>query len=507
MKRLLPLAALLAAAVLLLELALQLGHAVVVLSQPAVAPAETPGATVLCVGDSYTFGVGAGTPEGTYPAQLRELLADRLGPETRVLNAGWPAQDSYDVASNFRSQLEASTPQFVSILVGTNDRWRRPERFRPESPIAPESDRGARRWTLELRTAKLIRILLWGRQTTGSARPGDSGSPGLETETDAPNAEGLAARARRLLQQGKHAEVVELAGSSRDARPEELRELRRAELVALLRLGRRSEALRISDEFEELYDRNPSEENAGYLLAALTNTGQSERSLELANRLIESRREIVLAWQVVGWRARDRGDSDQAAAAFEAVLRLAPAENRSLRAETMRSLAEALEDSEPERATGLRVNAMFLDGAVGRTVGSLRAALGEEAAGKVESLLGGLRLDARERLLADDLLRGLGEAPSWEALEANLAWLVEETLAAGATPLVLSYPFCPEDIGAVQSRVALAEGARWIDVCSRFGRELESSSWYELFVADGHCTEAGYALVAEAVAATILESR
>src|ERR1041385_2490074 len=45
---------------------------------------------ILCVGDSFTYGIGSRTPEGSYPAQLQKILNQD---SWRVINAGWPGQN------------------------------------------------------------------------------------------------------------------------------------------------------------------------------------------------------------------------------------------------------------------------------------------------------------------------------------------------------------------------------------------------------------------------------
>jgi len=51
-----------------LELALQVGALAMAWFVPARAAAD--GASVLCVGDSFTFGIGARSPATSYPGQL-----------------------------------------------------------------------------------------------------------------------------------------------------------------------------------------------------------------------------------------------------------------------------------------------------------------------------------------------------------------------------------------------------------------------------------------------------
>jgi len=53
--------------------------------------------TVLCVGDSFTYGMGASREGGSYPAQLQVRL-DESPSGWQVINAGWPSLNSYDIA-------------------------------------------------------------------------------------------------------------------------------------------------------------------------------------------------------------------------------------------------------------------------------------------------------------------------------------------------------------------------------------------------------------------------
>jgi lysophospholipase L1-like esterase len=506
MKRLFQLAYLLTATFLLLELALQLGHVIVVLTHsPRDSTSAGSAVTVLCVGDSYTFGVGANSPEGSYPGQLQEILIDRLGSEIRVSNAGWPSQNSYDVVSRLQSQLESSSPAFVSILVGTNDDWKYPRRFRPESVVTKKDATPTGRLRLELRTAKLVRILLGDRSSVDLGQRIDDGASLDSSEPTGPVPP--ATRARELLRQSRYGEVLEAVKAGLETHSESRQELRRLELLALGRLGRLNEAAQIAREFEGLYERDPTMNNAEYLLAALENTGQRKLSYELATSLTERYPELVLAWRIVAWRAQDRGDAETAVTAFETALTHTPVEDRTLRADTMRSLASVVKNREPDRTARLLVDAMLLDGEATRTVGTLRMALGDQADSLAATYLATLDLSDRDQRLVEDLLAGLGEDHSWDIAAANLEEIVEATLAAGAKPILLSYPFCPEDLGAIQSRVAREKGTLWVDVCSRFERELETRPWNELFVSDGHCTEAGYEIIADLVADAVLGSQ
>ncbi len=78
---------------------------------------------LLCVGDSFTFGLGSEDERG-YPEHLQELLDERWGPgAATVHNRGRPGQNSSQAADAFADQLAAIQPELVVILVGHNNGW------------------------------------------------------------------------------------------------------------------------------------------------------------------------------------------------------------------------------------------------------------------------------------------------------------------------------------------------------------------------------------------------
>lgn len=77
--------------------------------------------SILCVGDSWTEGVGARTGQG-YPEQLAALLA--AGGDTQiVVNRGVAGSNSSQVRSRLAYELETYKPRAVVILAGNNDHW------------------------------------------------------------------------------------------------------------------------------------------------------------------------------------------------------------------------------------------------------------------------------------------------------------------------------------------------------------------------------------------------
>ena len=88
-------------------------------SRPRVrAQPVLPGASVLALGDSLTFGTGA-TPDTAYPAVLAGLSG------WRVVNAGVPGDTAAQGLERLPALLQEHTPALVLVGLGGNDFLRR----------------------------------------------------------------------------------------------------------------------------------------------------------------------------------------------------------------------------------------------------------------------------------------------------------------------------------------------------------------------------------------------
>jgi lysophospholipase L1-like esterase len=84
------------------------------------APERTGRFTVLCVGDSYTWGVGG----RSYPDQLQEILDQRSGPGVfRVINKGLGGSTTCAALDLLTTLPPGTRPDFVVLLSGTNNTW------------------------------------------------------------------------------------------------------------------------------------------------------------------------------------------------------------------------------------------------------------------------------------------------------------------------------------------------------------------------------------------------
>ena len=111
-----------------LELLLQLGAVIVstvTVSTTAAMPTLTAGPSVVCLGDSYTAGIGATSPEQSYPAQLQLRLRELGHGDIKVVNGGCAGKDSAFMMRRLPGLLQPET-KVLCLLMAFNDTWSRP---------------------------------------------------------------------------------------------------------------------------------------------------------------------------------------------------------------------------------------------------------------------------------------------------------------------------------------------------------------------------------------------
>jgi lysophospholipase L1-like esterase len=77
---------------------------------------------VLCLGDSFTQGIGA-APSNSFPAQLERMLARRARRPVRVINCGVAAHSTSDILAHLNADLAAVRPDVVVLLCGGVNIW------------------------------------------------------------------------------------------------------------------------------------------------------------------------------------------------------------------------------------------------------------------------------------------------------------------------------------------------------------------------------------------------
>ncbi|MDD2344615.1 MAG: GDSL-type esterase/lipase family protein [Bacteroidales bacterium] len=78
--------------------------------------------TILCIGDSYTYGIGA-IPDKSYPHQLKSIIEQNYGIDASVINAGVCAGNTTQMLENIQDLLLKHNPDVVVMLFGMANSW------------------------------------------------------------------------------------------------------------------------------------------------------------------------------------------------------------------------------------------------------------------------------------------------------------------------------------------------------------------------------------------------
>jgi tetratricopeptide (TPR) repeat protein len=106
-----------------LEISLQVGSFIVKKKTGNIPSLPLTHARILCVGDSYTYGLGV-DKEDSYPAQLEKIIKKESGKDDiEVINCGVPGYNTPLLEKNFAKILDVNKPEIVLIMIGANDHW------------------------------------------------------------------------------------------------------------------------------------------------------------------------------------------------------------------------------------------------------------------------------------------------------------------------------------------------------------------------------------------------
>lgn len=77
---------------------------------------------ILCLGDSFTFGVGT-TFDNNYPSQLKILLEENATERVNVINGGRGCNTSSLLLKNLEKDIDTYSPDIIVIMIGCNNHW------------------------------------------------------------------------------------------------------------------------------------------------------------------------------------------------------------------------------------------------------------------------------------------------------------------------------------------------------------------------------------------------
>ncbi len=498
---------------LLLEIVMQVGAlGIWLLSRNDVPPLADASRTVLCVGDSWTHGIGASDSAHSYPGVLQALLRARTGEAWNVVNCGLSGQNSRDVLERLPGQLAEFRPHVVCVLVGQNDYWSMPDLL-PETGEPKRDHRAYRfRWRLPRLWSWLVGKLRGAGQIEEQSRPSRDGPEWQKRTVTVSNPH---AREPSPWTSSQPATDKKLEGWRLDAAKdhdgarrafEQALELAPGDgqcLQMLAVLHRRAGRTELAEEtlrrLRDQHARSPGYWTAATLGGALVESSLAAEAIEVLGPATTKYPSDSRLWQLHGRAALFLERLDEAAQSLDRAIAiggdpwhwfwrfkvaLARANDVAGAARTMFECYVVFNDSEwLERAL------LTLDSEERLAVAA--AALRDFPC----------EPDVRQRLqrIVDDVTRQLSGVAAGRVLARHLDRIVGTVRRAGATPLLLCYPLeqRPEPIlrHAADDRDEL-----FVEVSREFTRRRGARQWAELRAPDGHCNDDGYRIMAEIVA-------
>lgn len=473
--------------------------------------------TVLCVGDSWTHGMGSSdVTQHSYPAVLQALLRSATNEPWTVVNGGLSGQNSRDVLQRLPSQLESFRPSIVCVLVGQNDFWSTPEELPEGKSDTIDFQTYRFRWRIP-RLAHWIAGRLSGGEAAGQVR---AGSPVDKTGPEwaprslpqqhayandrrkwpyVPAAVELQTEGWRLERKNdlagaiaKFEAALELSPGSMDTRQALASLCRRAGLAEL--------AAQHLAAVQESWQRDGDYWTGRSLALALNDFGRSREAAEIARELLAARPLDGLLWRC---RAQAEFHEGQHAEALQSIDQ---AIERSADPWAWfwryKILALGLHDHDAAVRTLFDAYVRFNDAAT--TANDLRmAATIQTAARRMRPLLASFPCaeDVRSRLqiLVEEALATVEGAAARRVLSVHLPRIATLVRNAGGTPVFLTYPVLMPAEESLRAGAAEAN-ALLVDVRHRFTELLAGRKWESVRAADGHCNDEGYRLMAQAVA-------
>jgi hypothetical protein len=174
------------ASLVLAEGALWILHFALSPERRAAELAPQPGERrILCVGDSNTFGIHLDA-SASYPGRLQSYLDRAAAQPWRVVNLGYPGQNTAQIRGRLARNLEVYRPEIMCLWAGVNNSWSPAMRHLWDQPDSESTPATLESLVQQARLFKLARMVVAARERTAlparkrKSRPGQGDVPGLD---------------------------------------------------------------------------------------------------------------------------------------------------------------------------------------------------------------------------------------------------------------------------------------------------------------------------------------
>ncbi len=497
--------------------------------------------TILCVGDSVTFGTGAAR-EDSYPAQLGRLL-----PKSRVINAGWPGRNSRVTLERFGDYLNTFSPTHVVLLVGANDAWSEPERLilkpsgkpRPASKTAPTLpfigdwhtgpldleilangsfiENGTETFWYLKGEDLIVRRNALDCQITWQCKDGKLQLKGpwpaelVLTSGPAPSRSALRRawqKQRELPQTRPNQKVAKKLFEACLKNPLEEGKAR----LGLIAIGQATKKSSLTQQqlkwFEKRARKLVHPKTQEELFRAYEEARAYVQLVGLACDEITRDPHQYPPWEVLARHGNDPRFRKDFEKALTHALKAVPAKD-PLRVNLLRARGSIQRFDDRDASIRDLMASILLDAHDSHLVLEIRRTKGVYNRKMFERQLKAMKVNAAQtkqlKSSFDRALRKPSARPS-PVLSSHLEQMAKMCRASGIELTLLTYPYHAPAIEKVTAKLARRRLGAQIDVQRHFkklGAELGAKSYHEYYVLDGHPNGAGYAKIAKLVAAEI----
>jgi lysophospholipase L1-like esterase/tetratricopeptide (TPR) repeat protein len=496
----------------LIELLLQSGaYAVYLANRKDIEAAQPQTRTVLCIGDSWTHGMGtSNAAQHSYPSVLERVLRERTKQDWSVVNGGQSGQNSRDVLLRLQSQLDTVKPQVVCVLVGRNDPWSTPE----EAPSAESEDRFTAyrfRW-------RLPRLFAWTMDSLSSPTnigPLDKTGPewvskqipwpppppsvvypvAVSSEATAAKTAGWKLEAEGLSEQALEQFRAAFADAPEDPQT-------RGMLARLTqKCGRTDESQTHAAWLVERWSQKQDFYHGIALLDFYSFCGRSQDQLDQACMLLKQFPEDPTIWYQRGEAEHRLGLKEDAAKsltkcietwhnvyAYSILFKIALFDQRD-HAEAVNTIFRSYVTTNEHEATSSMLNTML----------ELPTVDGDSVSAQADAFACDPSTKARIQVLVAEALRRRDGASAERILRSHLKRIADLTRSKGATPVFLDYPI-PTPLQHCLRDVANEDSIHFIDIKPQWESRVPQERHKQLRSADGHVNDEGYRIMAECVA-------
>jgi|GEM_PF-1737796 len=493
----------------------------------------------VCVGDSFTFGMGASDLKYSYPAEMERRLEEARGEDWKVVKVCYPGWNSEQMAGALLDRLDELKPDVVVLVGAVNDGWsgaKKVEMNSAEGLSSGDSPATKPGYRFQWRLAKLFRTLRQGNafgnrdadsqditdREKSVLPPIDEPSPqaipdDLEAASHATPPPDDMMVFWQLMEEERFAEAEELYHRLPDGPRQSDPSYRVAMVRCYQRLGKLDQMRTLVDGIRAEYEADPTEEWGERMLDTLRGAWMQGEMLTTARELavrFPDNFNIAFSHGIAAHTAGDlptsRGEFIRAAELLGDEKLTHP--HAAWFWESRTTVFAGTQDIDPvpeEMALSLVCSRLGGqdDGTIRRwflqtreiidrdlVIASLERVGVDPNSDKAKSLLA-IHAQANEDTL---------EQRAAEVTRHNLGVMATAAKAQGALVLISTYPFDSESLAAAGKAASRDHKTLFLRIDDEFLDIVNVEGRDALFVADGHCNDRGYGMMGEMIATRLL---